>query len=113
MATSSSKPGKAEIEHEAGDTLRRTITIRSGGDLVDLSDATIEVIISDKEDAAPKDTLTVGEGLVASDLANGEFKIHWQTEDKLLPRKTYWYKVKVTFSDGVIKTYLEDKLKTV
>jgi hypothetical protein len=113
MATSSSVPGKGPITFEAGDTLKRTITISSGGSPVNLTGANIELIISPKEDAEPTVTLTIGEGLIGSDLANGEFQIKWQSGSILPPKKSSYYKVRITFPDGTIRTYLEDKITTI
>jgi len=99
MATSNSIPGQLVINHEVGDTLKRTITLKIDGTAIDLTGCTIE-------------TLAIGTGIVASNLPGGEFEIFWQSSE-LLPKKTYWYRITVTFLDGTIKTYLEDKLTTV
>jgi hypothetical protein len=115
MAISSSVAGKATIKHEAGDTLRRTFQHRykTSGLPLDFTGAAIEFIISNEEDGEPLYILTNGSGLKYSNLLFGEFKINWQTRDKLEPRMTYWYKTKVTYPDGRIKTYLESKLRTL
>lgn len=115
MAESTSIPGVAQVVHEAGDTFIRTITIKSGGVEVDLTGATIEVLISTKEDGDPiaDGTLTAGNGLITSDLVNGEVKIFWQTEGVLTRGITYYWKLRITFLDGRIKTYVEAKFKTL
>ena len=108
MPDSNSIPGQAVINHEAGDTLIRTYTVTEGGTLVDFTGATIEFIISIAEDGAA--VISTNEA-AESDTANGKIKIVLQTT-ALQPKKTYFYKLRVTFPDGMIKTYMEDKLKT-
>jgi hypothetical protein len=113
MATpSNSTPGKAVINHEAGDTLIRTITVKIHGIVVDLSGCTIKFIISEKEDGGAIILATIDNGVIATDLANGTFDIFIQTLNILESNKGYYYKVEITFADGEIQTILEDKLKT-
>ena len=112
MAESTSTPGKLEIHHEAGDTFKRLFTIREGGVPVDFTGATIEFIITNKLNGALLVTLNAGNGLAASNLAAGEIKFDWPWQAILKPGMTYYYKLKVTFPNGDIKTYLEDLLKT-
>jgi len=112
MATSNSIPGQLVINHEVGDTLKRTITLKIDGTAIDLTGCTIEMLIKATEYGETIETLAIGTGIVASNLPGGEFEIFWQSSE-LLPKKTYWYRITVTFLDGTIKTYLEDKLTTV
>lgn len=108
VKTSASEAGRLVIRHERGDTLRRTITLKSGGVAINLVGSTIEVIVSQDQDGSPIATLGIGTGLIAQDLAAGVFRIFWQTAAQQVGE--YWYKVQVTFSDGAIKTYLESQL---
>lgn len=117
MAESISKsiPGVAPMVHEAGDTFVRTITIKSGGVVIDLSGSTIEVLVSVKEDGEPivGGLLTAGNGIATSDLANGEVKIFWHTAGLLTRGKAYFWKLRITFGNGRVKTYLESQFITV
>jgi hypothetical protein len=112
MAESRSIPGEGAFLHEAGDTFVRTITLSVNAVPVDLTGAAVEILVSQKEDGAALATLTLGQGLVASNLAGGEIKTFWQTAGILRPGREYYYKVRVTFPNGRIKTYLEDKFNT-
>lgn len=112
MAESNSIPGRKKINHEARDTLRRTITIKTGGVLVNLTGSSIVVIFSDTEGGDPYiPALVVGNGILASDLINGQFKIRFQTAGVFFSKDEFWYRIVITDAAGTIKTYVEDKIK--
>lgn len=112
MSTSNSIPAVLTLYHQASDTLKRTITLSSGGALVDLTGCAISMYVG----IAPYDNeiaiLTLGNGLVASNLIGGEFKILWNASAILKPANTYYYRIVVVFPDTSVRTYLQDKIIT-
>ena len=110
------KPGIVNINnHYKGDTfdgIRYTILNSSDNLPIDLTAATIK---SQFRKSAKKGTVikevTDGVGITISDAVNGIFEIDsfiidWEVS-------TYYYDIEITFSNGVVKTYIEGTLTVI
>lgn len=111
MLTTKSIPGKLCIMHEAADTLKLSFTLSIDNTPIDLTGCDVKLIVSTEEYASDIAIFSIANGgLVAVSLVGGSFKIVWQTANTLFPGVTYGYRLVITFTDGSIRTYLQDKL---
>ena len=69
---------------------------------MDLTGATIFIVF--RYDSTRRITKTIGSGITAPDLNLGKF-----TVNSFVPEQagTYHYDIKITFSDGTVRTYVE------
>jgi hypothetical protein len=97
MATSSSLPTKLNFRIKQGDTFNRVITISLDEEPVDLSTATVAMIIDGQDDLSESDGLSVGGG--DNNVITINKVISWSGSHK--------YEIRATFASGLIKTYYE------
>lgn len=113
MLTSDSIPGKLTFTHAVAGTFQRDIALEVAQVPIDLTGCGIAFTISTGEYDNDIAILTLGNGLVAVDLVNGKFKINWASAGILLPNKTYFYRLVITFTDSTVRPYLQSIINTI
>jgi hypothetical protein len=80
---------------------------------LNLTGCTIEMTIHRAPTTDPMLTYTLGNGLEPVDLKNGKFRANWRDTAGVLKLAAplYYYKVRVTFTDGRQRTFLADTFK--
>jgi hypothetical protein len=104
MATSNSKPTKVNFNITQGDTFYRTFTFyaQDGETPIDLSSATVEIVIEGQDDITEGDGLTVGGA--DSNVVTLSKVITWEGKHN--------YELKVT-NAGIVKTHLKGYINSI
>ena len=86
-----------------------TVTVKSGGAAIDLTNITIAMQVRNNADAVTLD-LTVGSGLTKTNAAGGVFKVDAFT---MPAAGTYSYDIQFTYADSSVKTYMSGFITSV